>query len=73
MSDDEIKKLRMTRIHDLNQIGGLQEEVAFLKGLLERLDDAVYFHNCKPDSAKCSKRIDAIIVEFQKRYHDDNG
>jgi hypothetical protein len=44
---EDYAKLRMERIHDLNQIGGLQEENARLKAEVERLTkagDEMAFH-----------------------------
>jgi uncharacterized small protein (DUF1192 family) len=38
--DKEIAALKAERIHDLNQIGGLQEENARLKAEVERLTKA---------------------------------
>lgn len=37
---EEVKALKMERIHDLNQIGGLQQELARLKAEVERLRKA---------------------------------
>ena len=41
VSHDDYAAIHYERIHDLNQIGGLQEENARLKTEVERLDDLV--------------------------------
>jgi hypothetical protein len=46
----EIEKLKHERIHDLNQIGGLQEENARLKAEVERLTDAITRGASTPDA-----------------------
>jgi uncharacterized small protein (DUF1192 family) len=48
--DAEIEKLKHERVHDLNQIGGLQEENARLKAEVERLTDAITRGASTPDA-----------------------
>ena len=62
----DCRKLKLERIHDLNQIGGLQQELALLHGLLERLDWAIYEFDCKADTRKCHDAIDSIVHEYRK-------
>jgi len=65
-SADKLNKLRYERIHDLNQIGGLQQENRLLTQLLDELDEAIYFFDCNSDSAKCDRRIDSIVNRYRK-------
>jgi hypothetical protein len=65
-SRDKFKQLRYERIHDLNQIGGLQQENRLLTQLLDELDEAIYFFDCNSDSAKCDRRIDSIVNRYRK-------
>jgi hypothetical protein len=65
-NEAELKRLRMQRIHDLNQIGGLQEENALLTKLLDKLDEAIYFFDCTADTKKCNQRIDDIVWEYRE-------
>ena len=46
----ENAQLKAERIHDLNQIGGLQEENAQLKAEVERLTDAITRGASTPDA-----------------------
>ena len=43
-------RLQQERVHDLNQIGGLQQELARLKAEVERLTDAITRGACIPDA-----------------------
>ena len=43
-------RLQQDRVHDLNQIGGLQQELASLKAEVERLTDAITRGACIPDA-----------------------
>jgi len=70
-SRDELKQLRYERIHDLNQIGGLQQENRLLTQLLDELDEAIYFFDCNSDSAKCDRRIDSIVNRYRKHKHSE--
>ena len=65
-SADKLKKLRYERIHDLNQIGGLQQENRLLTQLLDELDEAIYFFDCNSDTAKCNRRIDSIVNRYRR-------
>ena len=65
-SRDKLKQLRFERIHDLNQIGGLQQENRLLTQLLDELDEAIYFFDCNSDGAKCDRRIDSIVNRYRK-------
>lgn len=65
-SSDKLKKLRYERIHDLNQIGGLQQENRLLTQLLDELDEAIYFFDCNSDTAKCNRRIDSIVNRYRR-------
>ena len=47
---DDYAALHYERIHDLNQIGGLQEENARLKAEVERLTDAITRGASTPDA-----------------------
>ena len=47
---DDYAALHYERIHDLNQIGGLQEENARLKDEVERLTDAITRGASTPDA-----------------------
>ena len=50
VSHDDYAALHYERIHDLNQIGGLQEENARLKAEVERLTDAITRGASTPDA-----------------------
>jgi len=50
VSHDDYASLHYERIHDLNQIGGLQEENARLKAEVERLTDAITRGAITPDA-----------------------
>jgi hypothetical protein len=65
-SRQEVVRLRFERIHDLNQIGGLQQENRLLTQLLDELDEAIYFFDCNSDGAKCDRRIDSIVNRYRK-------
>ena len=65
-SREELKRLRYERIHDLNQIGGLQQENRLLTQLLDELDEAIYFFDCNSDTAKCNRRIDSIVNRYRR-------
>jgi hypothetical protein len=67
----QMKQKSCDRIHDLNQIGGLQEENALLTKLLDKLDEAIYFFDCTADTKKCNQRIDDIVWEYRD-YKDGN-
>ena len=43
-------RLQQDRVHDLNQIGGLQQELASLRAEVERLTDAITRGACIPDA-----------------------
>ena len=47
---DDYAALHYERIHDLNQIGGLQEENARLRAEVERLTDAITRGASTPDA-----------------------
>jgi hypothetical protein len=70
-SRDKLKQLRFERIHDLNQIGGLQQENRLLTQLLDELDEAIYFFDCNSDSAKCDRRIDSIVNRYRRHKHSE--
>ena len=65
-SRKQVLRLRFERIHDLNQIGGLQEENRLLTQLLDELDEAIYFFDCNADTAKCHRRIRSIVNRYRK-------
>jgi hypothetical protein len=65
-SRQEVVRLRYERIHDLNQIGGLQQENRLLTQLLDELDEAIYFFDCNADTSKCDRRIDSIVNRYRK-------
>ena len=46
----EVARLKAERVHDLNQIGGLQQELASLRAEVERLTDAITRGACIPDA-----------------------
>ena len=50
VSHDDYAALHYERIHDLNQIGGLQEENARLRAEVERLTDAITRGASTPDA-----------------------
>ena len=50
VSFEDYASLHYERIHDLNQIGGLQEENARLKAEVERLTDAITRGASTPDA-----------------------
>jgi len=50
---DENQRLKHEHIHDLNQIGGLQSENAYLKAEVERLKN-----NCKYLDQKLDEELD---------------
>jgi seryl-tRNA synthetase len=50
---EENQRLKHERIHDLNQIGGLQQENAYLKSEVERLKN-----NCKYLDQKLDEELD---------------
>ena len=50
VSHDDYAAIHYERIHDLNQIGGLQEENARLKAEVERLTDAITRGASTPDA-----------------------
>jgi hypothetical protein len=50
VSHDDYASLHYERIHDLNQIGGLQEENARLQAEVERLTDAITRGAITPDA-----------------------
>ena len=50
VSHDDYAALHYEHIHDLNQIGGLQEENARLKDEVERLTDAITRGASTPDA-----------------------
>lgn len=50
VSYEDYASLHYERIHDLNQIGGLQEENARLKAEVERLTDAITCGAITPDA-----------------------
>ena len=50
VSHDDYAALHYERIHDLNQIGGLQEENARLQAEVERLTDAITRGASTPDA-----------------------
>lgn len=43
-------RLQQERVHDLNQIGGLHQELASLRAEVERLTDAITRGACIPDA-----------------------
>ena len=49
---EEVKALKAERVHDLNQIGGLQQELARLKAEVERLTDSITRGAITPDAKK---------------------
>lgn len=63
---EDILHIRYERIHDLNQIGGLQQENRLLTQLLDELDEAIYFFDCNADTAKCHRRIRSIVNRYRK-------
>lgn len=70
-SRDKLKQLRFERMHDFNQIGGLQQENRLLTQLLDELDEAIYFFDCNSDTAKCDRRIDSIVNRYRKHKHSE--
>ena len=67
----QMKQKSCDRIHDINQIGGLQEENARLTKLLDKLDEVIYFFDCTADTKKCNQRIDDIVCEYREyKDHD---
>ena len=50
VSHDDYAAIHYERIHDINQIGGLQEENARLKAEVERLTDAITRGASTPDA-----------------------
>ena len=50
VSHDDYAALHYERIHDINQIGGLQEENARLRAEVERLTDAITRGASTPDA-----------------------
>lgn len=65
-SREELVRIRYERIHDLNQIGGLQQENRLLTQLLDELDEAIYFFDCNSDTSKCNRRIDSIVNRYRR-------
>jgi len=70
-SREELVRIRYERIHDLNQIGGLQQENRLLTQLLDELDEAIYFFDCNADTAKCNRRIDSIVNRYRRHKHSE--
>ena len=70
-SREELVRIRYERIHDLNQIGGLQQENRLLTQLLDELDEAIYFFNCNSDGAKCDRRINSIVNRYRHYKHSE--
>ena len=70
-SREELVRIRYERIHDLNQIGGLQQENRLLTQLLDELDEAIYFFDCNADTAKCNRRIESIVNRYRRHKHSE--
>ena len=70
-SREEVVRIRYERIHDLNQIGGLQQENRLLTQLLDELDEAIYFFACNADTAKCNRRINSIVNRYRRHKHSE--
>lgn len=76
----ECKELKYERIHDINQMGGLQEENAILKEKMEsyieeahtlgcfmrRFDWIIYSHNCKGGVERTHKALDELRANYLK-------
>jgi len=74
----ECKELKYERIHDINQMGGLQEENAILKEKMEsyieeahtlgcfmrRFDWIIYSHNCKGGVERTHKALDELRANY---------
>ena len=59
----ELESLRAERVHDLNQIGGLQEENARLKADLEKSDGVVFTQAVENERLKAEvERLNEAIV-----------
>ena len=73
-----VRQLRFERVHDLNYIGGRDEEIARLKEEIEehsdeaqtlydfmsRFDWILYAHNCKGGSSETHAKLDALRADY---------
>ena len=67
---NDYSKLLHERIHDLNQIGGLQEENARLKADLEKSDGVVFTQAVENERLKAE--VDGLrkeLADAQENYH----
>jgi hypothetical protein len=80
----DVERLKAERVHDLNQIGGLQEENARLKAEVERLTALVesnlnqskramansdaYVRSLEAQVERLTKAIDLTIIDLDERH-----
>ena len=84
-----VRQLRFERVHDLNHIGGQDEEIARLKEEIEehsdeaqtlydfmsRFDWILYAHNCKGGVSDTHDKLDALRADFLawKKQDEERG